>query len=111
MRQPATTNKRTAFTEAMEVFHRAADLMHLDPRVRLEIEEPDFEHIFYVTVQLRDRLVPMADADQKPFADLPASKLNPDGIELLADRRDILALDQYVGFVEIGRGRDGAAAD
>ena len=42
----------TVYTEAMEVFHRAADLIGLDRRVRMELEEPDYEHIFYVTVKL-----------------------------------------------------------
>jgi len=28
----------------MEVFHRAADLIGLDRRVRMELEEPDYEH-------------------------------------------------------------------
>jgi glutamate dehydrogenase (NAD(P)+) len=89
MRQ-LSSSKRTVFTEAMEVFHRAADLMHLDPRVRLEIEEPDFEHIFYVTVQLRDRLVPLSEGDGKAYADLAVSKLNPEGLELLADGKLVI---------------------
>ena len=33
----------TIYTEAMEVFHRAADLIGLDRRVRMELEEPDYE--------------------------------------------------------------------
>jgi glutamate dehydrogenase (NAD(P)+) len=89
MRQPSSS-KRTQYTEAMEVFHRAADLMNLDPRVRLEIEEPDFEHIFYVTVALKDRLVPLPETEQTAFADLPVSKLSPDGVELLADGKLVL---------------------
>jgi len=51
------------FGESMEVFHRAADLIGLAPRVRLELEQPDFEHIFYITAHLEDRLVPMAPAE------------------------------------------------
>ena len=43
----------------METFHRAADLIGMNPRVRMELEEPDFEHIFYVTIETRDRLVPL----------------------------------------------------
>src|SRR4051812_49084140 len=71
MRAPAlATPKRTLFTEAMEIFHRAADLIELAPRVRLELEEPDYEHIFYVTVKLKDRLVPLAGEAAKAFTDL-----------------------------------------
>ena len=42
MRAPAPSPKRTIYTEAMEIFHRAADLIGLDKRVRLELEEPDY---------------------------------------------------------------------
>ena len=55
MRAPANTEpRRTVYTEAMEIFDRAADLIELDKRVRLELEEPDYEHIFYVTAKLKD---------------------------------------------------------
>src|SRR5438067_5952660 len=61
--------RSTIYTEAMEVFHRAADLIGLDRRVRMELEEPDYEHIFYVTVKLHTRLAPLtAGADR--FKDL-----------------------------------------
>jgi len=46
------------FGESMVVFHDAADLIGLPPRIRLELEQPDYEHIFYITTQLQDRLVP-----------------------------------------------------
>ena len=62
--------KKTIYTEAMEIFEHAADLIGLDPRVRLELEEPDYEHIFYVTVKLRERLVPLSKDDQKKYVDL-----------------------------------------
>ena len=51
--------ENNVFGESMEVFHRAADLIGLGPRVRLELEQPDFEHIFYITAHLEDRLVPL----------------------------------------------------
>jgi glutamate dehydrogenase (NAD(P)+) len=70
----------------MEVFHRAADLVGLDHQVRLELEEPDYEHIFYITVKLRDRLVPVAEAEADKHSDLPESVLrDPDSLERLAD--------------------------
>src|SRR2546423_10616592 len=85
----ATEPKRpTIYTEAMEVFHRAADLIGLDRRVRMELEEPDYEHIFYVTVKLHTRLIPLpADAkdDQDKYKDLKDSELLPDGLEPLLD--------------------------
>src|SRR2546430_9305177 len=68
----------------MEVFHRAADLIGLDRRVRMELEEPDYEHIFYVTVKLHTRLAPLTQGTDK-FKDLPDSALLPAGLEPLLD--------------------------
>src|SRR2546423_12239306 len=76
--------RQTIYTEAMEVFHRAADLIGLDRRVRMELEEPDYEHIFYVTVKLPPRLAPLTQGTDK-FKDLPDSELLPDGLEPLLD--------------------------
>lgn len=91
MRAPAPQPRKTLYTEAMEIFHRAADAMNLDSRVRLELEEPDYEHIFYITTKLKDRLVPVAAADAKGFADLAATKVrDPNGLERLADGKIIL---------------------
>ncbi len=92
MRAPAVQEPRkTLYTEAMEIFERAADAMGLDRRVRLELEEPDYEHIFYVTTKLKDRLVPVsADAAQK-FADLTVTTVrDTNGMERLADGKIIL---------------------
>jgi glutamate dehydrogenase (NAD(P)+) len=83
--------KKSFYEDAMETFHRAADLIHLDPRVRLEIEEPDFEHIFYVTIETRDRLVPLEADEVKPFRDLPPSGVGAgDALEPLADGKFVL---------------------
>ncbi|MHB8874426.1 MAG: Glu/Leu/Phe/Val family dehydrogenase [Myxococcaceae bacterium] len=91
MRAPAPIAKRTVYTDAMEIFHRAADLIGLDKRVRLELEEPDYEHIFYLTVKLKDRLVPLAPESAKPFADLAVTQVrDPGGLELLPDGKIIL---------------------
>src|SRR5690606_30507976 len=91
MRVPPPSPKRTVYTEAMEIFHRAADLIGLDKRVRLELEEPDYEHIFYVTLKLKDRLVPLAAGEAQAFEDLPVTQVrDPDGLELLADGKIIL---------------------
>src|SRR3954463_13949919 len=92
MRAPPTQPRKTVYTEAMEIFHRAADLMGLDHRVRLELEEPDYEHIFYLTVKLKDRLVPVAAAEAaKSFGDLSVTKVrDPNGLEHLSDGKIIL---------------------
>jgi glutamate dehydrogenase (NAD(P)+) len=83
--------KKSFYEEAMETFHRAADLIKMDPRVRMELEEPDFEHIFYVTVETRDRLVPLSPDEQKPFRDLPPSDVQAaDAFEPLADGKYVL---------------------
>ncbi|MGZ3459268.1 MAG: Glu/Leu/Phe/Val family dehydrogenase [Archangium sp.] len=106
MRAPAPTPKRTVYTEAMEIFHRAADLIGLDKRVRLELEEPDYEHIFYVTAKLKDRLVPLAPEQARDFADLSVTQVrNPEGLERLADGKIILNGRALLGSdVNIRRG-------
>jgi glutamate dehydrogenase (NAD(P)+) len=106
MRAPAPTPKRTVYTEAMEIFHRAADLIGLDKRVRLELEEPDYEHIFYVTAKLKDRLVPLPTEEAKAFSDLSVTQVrNPDGMERLADGKIILNGRALLGSdVSIRRG-------
>ncbi len=91
MRVPAPQPRRTLYTEAMEIFHRAADLIGLDKRVRLELEEPDYEHIFYVTAKLKDRLVPVAEGEAREFGDLPVTQVrDAHGLERLADGKIIL---------------------
>ncbi|MCU0697338.1 MAG: hypothetical protein MUC96_12495 [Myxococcaceae bacterium] len=83
--------RKTIYTEAMEIFERAADAMSLDRRVRLELEEPDYEHIFYVTTKLKDRLVPVAADAARNFADLAVTKVrDAHGLERLADGKIIL---------------------
>ena len=84
--QESKAEKRsTIYTEAMEVFHHAADLIGLDNRVRMELEEPDYEHIFYVTVKLHTRLVPLAKEEAGKYGDLGDSELLTDGLEPLID--------------------------
>ncbi|MBL8936962.1 MAG: Glu/Leu/Phe/Val dehydrogenase, partial [Archangium sp.] len=92
MRVPnAGQQRKTIYTEAMEIFDRAADAMGLDRRVRLELEEPDYEHIFYVTTKLKDRLVPVVPEAARNFADLSVTKVrDPAGFERLADGKIIL---------------------
>jgi glutamate dehydrogenase (NAD(P)+) len=83
--------RKSAFQESMDTFNRAADLIRLHPRVRLEIEEPDFEHIFYVTIDTRDRLVPLGPEHEARHADIPDSDVKAaDAFEPLADGKFIL---------------------
>jgi glutamate dehydrogenase (NAD(P)+) len=87
----ARNGKKSFYEEAMETFDRAADAIKMDKRVRLELEEPDFEHIFYVTVELRDRLVPLSPEEESKFQDLPPSDVKAaDALEPLANGSYIL---------------------
>jgi glutamate dehydrogenase (NAD(P)+) len=103
--------KRTVFTEAMEVFEQAADLIGLNHRIRLELEEPHFEHIFYITIDLKDRLVPVPEADQGRFQDLPPSHILRS--EELANGSLVLPDDAFRhgdvttrdGFLRLGNGK------
>lgn len=84
--------RRSVYDEGMDVFNAAADLIDLDPRVRLELEQPDFEHIFYVTTTLQDRLEPLEPGEAQTYADLPVSEIKvQNALEPLYDGRLILS--------------------
>ena len=89
---PTRESEKNIFDESMEVFHTAADLIGLAPRIRLELEQPDYEHIFYVTTRIDDRLVPVPDTapEAATFADLPASTPERAGLVPLASGKLIL---------------------
>lgn len=101
------------YSESMELFHHAADLVDLDPRVRLELEEPDYEHTFHITTPLQDRLLPVPVARQEKYAGLLASRLPlqalnalPDGTYIVPDgllRRGEIHLQDGVVRLEDGR--------
>jgi glutamate dehydrogenase (NAD(P)+) len=83
--------KKSFYEEGMEIFGRAADLIGLNPRVRMELEEPDFEHIFYVTIETRDRLVPLSPEEQARAGTLAPSDVKAaDALEPLANGAFIL---------------------
>jgi glutamate dehydrogenase (NAD(P)+) len=84
-RRTTESRRTTIYTEAMQVFQHAADLIGLDRRVRMELEEPDYEHIFYVTVKLHTRLTPLPAKDADKYNDLGDSELLPEGLEPLLD--------------------------
>lgn len=91
MRAPPPSARKTVYTEAMEIFHRAADAMNLDSRLRLELEEPDYEHIFYVTAKLKDRLVPVTPEEARGVGELSVTQVrDPNGLERLHDGKIIL---------------------
>jgi glutamate dehydrogenase (NAD(P)+) len=86
MRKVTKDKKASIYTEAMETFNRAADLISMHPRVRLELEEPDFEHIFYVTVDVKDRLQALSEEEAGRFGDLPPSSVKAgEALEPLAN--------------------------
>ncbi|MBK8256073.1 MAG: Glu/Leu/Phe/Val dehydrogenase [Polyangiaceae bacterium] len=87
---PTRESEKNIFDESMEVFHSAADLIGLAPRIRLELEQPDYEHIFYVTTNLADRLVPTSAADAGNMEDLPASSPEKAGLVPLFDGKYVL---------------------
>ena len=97
MRVPSTEKRKTVFTEAMEVFHAAADLIGLDRRVRLELEEPDYDHIFYDTPTLNDRPAPLAPREAARYEKLNASKIGAAGLVPLYDGKFILRPDALRG--------------
>ncbi|HTP51050.1 MAG TPA: Glu/Leu/Phe/Val dehydrogenase [Anaeromyxobacteraceae bacterium] len=83
--------RKSVFDESMEAFYRAAELIRLTPRVRLELEEPDFEHIFYITIETRDRLVPLSPEEEAQFRDLPPSSVKAgEALEPLANGQFVL---------------------
>ena len=64
----------------------------MNPRVRLELEEPDFEHIFYVTIETRDRLVPLTAGGGRRTSRTvrPSDVKAADALEPLANGQFIL---------------------
>jgi glutamate dehydrogenase (NAD(P)+) len=100
----ARETEKNIFGESMEVFHVAADLIRLAPRVRLELEEPDYEHIFYITTHLEDRLVPLPPDTPTPpglqISEIPSSGLVP----LLGGRLVLRPQALRAGSVHIDRG-------
>ncbi len=112
----ATRNgsKKSFYEEAMELFHRAADLIQMNPRTQMELEEPDFEHIFYVTIETRDRLVPLTPEEITGVQSLSPSDVKAaDALEPLANgsfilhRRALLEADLHMkgGVINIpGKG-------
>src|SRR5688500_9809631 len=81
---------KNIYLEAMEIFHSAADLIGLDRRVRMELEEPDYEHIFYLTADIQDRLVQVPETEASNFDKLPTSEIEASNLAPLYDGKLIL---------------------
>lgn len=87
---PTRESEKNIFDESMEVFHEAADLIGLAPRIRLELEQPDYEHIFYVTAKVADRLVPIPEAEASVLGAIEPSSIDTAGLTPLFDGKLIL---------------------
>ena len=77
------------YESSMRLFWETAELLRLDPRVRLELSEPQHELIFHISVDINNRLLEF-DADAyarrgKDFDDLPESHLDPKHYTILAN--------------------------
>src|SRR5262245_55009098 len=80
---------KSIYDDAMASFEETADLLKLDPRVRMELRQPHHELIFYITVDIKDRLVRLTEAEAAAtngtFDDLPDSDLNGSDYRVLAN--------------------------
>ncbi len=83
------TGKSGIYEDAMASFEETADLLKMDPRVRMELRQPHHELIFNITVDIKDRLVRLTEQELaqygKDFADLPESDLNGKDYRVLAN--------------------------
>ena len=81
--------RSSLYKSSMGLFEETAALLKMDPRVRLELREPHHELIFYITVDIKDRMVEFSKGEYaqhaQDYADLPESRLNPDYYTILAD--------------------------
>ena len=77
------------YDDAMTSFDATADLLNLDPRVRLELSQPHHELIFRITVDIKDRLVKLTPTEiaqhGKEYHDLPDSELHGKDYRVLAN--------------------------
>ena len=112
---PSRELEKNIFDESMEVFQKAADIIKLPPRIRLELEQPDYEHIFYVTTRIADRLAPVPKDMEAALAptDLHETSAADSDLERLPSGKLILRPDALRsgqihvrdGFVRLDRGR------
>lgn len=79
---------KSLYRDSMEFFEETAELLKLDERVRQELREPHHELMFSITVDIKDRMVRLSEADLAQagtsYADLPESHLNPEDYTILA---------------------------
>jgi glutamate dehydrogenase (NAD(P)+) len=81
--------RQSFYKSSMQLFEHTANLLKLDPRVRLELREPHHELIFHITIDIMNRMVELSAEDQARFgkehADLEESKLHPEYYTVLAN--------------------------
>jgi glutamate dehydrogenase (NAD(P)+) len=79
---------KSYYDDSMSFFEETAELLRLDERVRMELRQPHHELLFYITIDIKDRMVPLTEPELSQFgmqyADLPESKLHPDDYIVLA---------------------------
>jgi glutamate dehydrogenase (NAD(P)+) len=82
------TPGQSYYEDSMSFFEQTADVLKMDPRVRMELRQPHHEVIFRITIDIKDRMVPLTPQELGEYgpglADLPESKLNPEDYTLLA---------------------------
>jgi glutamate dehydrogenase (NAD(P)+) len=82
------TSGQSYYEDSMSFFEETADVLKMDPRVRMELRQPHHELIFRITVDIKDRMVPLTEAESAEYGprlhDLSESQLNPEDYAILA---------------------------
>ena len=85
----SSTIGRSFYEETMAGFESTCELLGLDERIRMELRQPHYELIFHITIDIKDRLVPLGPAEMAQYgsnyADLEESTLSPEDHSLLAN--------------------------
>jgi glutamate dehydrogenase (NAD(P)+) len=80
---------RSFYDETMAGFEETAALLDMDERVRMELRQPHYELIFHITIDIKDRMVPLTPAEVAQYGpqleDLPASTMRPEDYSVLAN--------------------------
>ena len=89
VKRPPLEAEPSYYESSMQLFWETAELLDMDPRVRLELSEPHHELIFHISVDINNRLIEFDKRDYarrgKDFDDLPASQLDPQHYTILAN--------------------------
>lgn len=86
---PSEGPTHSFFKESMSLFEETAAILHVDPRIALELREPHHEIMFHITVDIKDRMTRLGDdevaAAGDKYDDLIESRLNPEDYTILAN--------------------------